>query len=334
MPKSDQNPEDGLWIDSFLINFVLIDTENDWLTELYRHQNYATSQSTLKKSQTQTKAAPVQHSLSMGAPSKVVNQPRYSEVSDSKKTVANPVPLKPPVNGYVEGAVIYGHLTNGYGIWFNQYVKAFAQVDPKNAVGLLLANDYEFNQHGDYAVADQIHIINEEWYTHVGMGISNHSFFVPKYYIGGSVFRKLLLNRPLIAYLGAHAYWWRPVASNQDINPGVIYYFQKPWIVELGAFFNRSEPGTVYSASGYVVLTEGRVKDHFFILRFGFGREAYVPLGSNIPGVLGFPSTVVTATWRQWWGKNWGTNMVGENYNNPFYKRYGVNIGLFMDFSV
>ena len=237
-------------------------------------------------------------------------------------------------HGYVEGGVLYGELTAGYGVWFNQYLRTFVKLNKKNSINLELAHDYEFNQHGDYAVLQQVHTINDYWYTQAGAGVSNSSIFVPKYYVGGAVFRRLMSQGQLVSYLGAHAYWWRPVASTEDLNPGLIYYFAKPWVMELGGFINRSNPGRVYSASAYAVLTEGKEKEHFYSFRFGFGREAYLPLGPNVPGVEGFRSMVATATWRQWIGKNWGTNIVGETYNNKYYQRYGLSLGLFMDFSI
>ena len=269
------------------------------------------------------------------APISVVDRTiKPTQGSNMDIIVAKPLDVKFSPHGYIEGGVLYGRLTAGYGIWFNQYLKTFVKLDKKNSINLELAHDYEFNQHGDYAVIQQAHVINDCWYTHVGIGVSNSSIFVPKYYIGGAIFRKLMNQGQLVPFMGAHAYWWRPNASTEDLNPGLIYYFSKPWVMELGAFINRSNPGTVYSASAYAVITEGREKEHFYTLRYGFGQEDYLPLGPNVPGVFGFRSMVVTATWRQWIGKNWGTNIVGENYNNPFYKRYGLSVGLFMDFSI
>ena len=243
---------------------------------------------------------------------------------------ARPPPL--PNRGYVEAGVLYGHLTSNYGIWFNQYLKSFVRLDKKNSLYMNLAKDYEYKEHGDYAAFDEMHIINDTWHTQISSGASNNSIFVPKFYIGGAVFKKSLQQRQLVTYFGAHAYWWRPRASTQNINPGFLYYFEKSWVVEMGSFINRSDPGGVYSASGYIVLTQGQEKDHYFIMRVGFGKEAYLPLGANIPGAVAFKSTVFTATWRQWLGKNFGSNIIAENYNNPYYKRYGLSVGLFMDF--
>ncbi len=251
-----------------------------------------------------------------------------------KKYLVKQARMKCPITGYVEGGGLYGYLTSGYGIWSNQYLRGFAHIDNKNSVGLLASNNYEYKEHADYIALDQVHVFNEDWYINLSVGTSNKSIYLPNYSIGGKVFRKLKANRTLVTYLGVHAYRWRPIYSTQDINPGFIYYFQKPWIVELGTYINRSNPGGIYSASVYTVVTQGRDKNHYLTLRLGIGKEAYLPVGIGIPAAVGYFSAVITGTWRQWWGRDWGTNIVVENYNNPFYKRYGAAVGVFKEFSI
>jgi len=43
-------------------------------------------------------------------------------------------------------------------------------------------------------------------------------------------------------------------------------------------------------------------------------------------------SQTFTVTWRQWVGKNWGVNLVGDYYHSPFYQRGGTSIGFFREF--
>lgn len=258
----------------------------------------------------------------------LINSEDKTKVQTLEKNQANVIN-----NSYVEAGVERYPVTNGYGNWFNQYFKIFAQVDEKNAWYGEFYHDYEFFQHGDYAKVEQTHIFNEDYYTTVSAGLSDNSIFIPKYYVGGTLFNKQLKRKQLVFYLGVHAYWWRPDSSTEDINPGFVYYFEGPWVFEGGLYVNRSNPGVVYSASGYAALTEGREREHYITLRVGIGREAYLPLGGNV-AVVGYPSQVVTVTWRQWIGNDWGTNIVAEGYHNRFYDRSGFSIGLFKDFAL
>jgi YaiO family outer membrane protein len=80
-----------------------------------------------------------------------------------------------------------------------------------------------------------------------------------------------------------------------------------------------------------VAVTEGRNKHHYVTVNAGFGQEAYQIVGPSTV-LTRFPSQNTTITWRQWTGKNWGFNLVGEYYHSPFYERGGGSIGFFREF--
>lgn len=271
--------------------------------------------------------------------------PHDSSLLQSKKLIQNAQTAKPletvaaklglPAKSwsYIEGGVQYAKLTAGYGYWFNQYLKTVIQKDENNIWEVDALHGYEYGQTADYGLVQTTHNFNENWYGSLGAGISDNSIWVPKYYIGGSLARKFLKSKKLVGYLGFQSYWFRPIYKLETLNPGLIYYFNKPWVVEAGVYLNRSNPGSVDTAVGYIAVTQGRVGEHFLTLRGGWGREGYLPVIANSP-IVGYPSWVVTGTWRQWVGKHWGWNIVGENYSNRFYNRYGVSFGLFKEFSV
>ena len=52
--------------------------------------------------------------------------------------------------------------------------------------------------------------------------------------------------------------------------------------------FNVSNPGTAFSASGFVAVTQGRNKQHYVTLNVGFGQEAYQLIGPEV-GFESFP---------------------------------------------
>lgn len=234
--------------------------------------------------------------------------------------------------GYIEVGARNYKVTNNFGSWNDQYVLGVFQTDSKNVWTVQLEHDQRFFERGNYAVVENTHTINDDWYSSLSAGISDNATVIPKYYVGGTIFHKQGPRKQIVAYLGAHGYWWRGGSSTEDINPGIIYYFESPWVLEGGAFINRGNPGAVYSANGYIAATQGMEKDHYYTLRFGFGKEAYLPVFEGPAAVVAYPSYVVTGTWRKWLGRNWGFNISGEFYHNTFYNRYGGTYGLFMDF--
>lgn len=248
--------------------------------------------------------------------------------------------LSPPTNpadrtgaGYIEGGFECDHLSAGNGHWNNQYIKSSLQTDPNNTWAAAIEHDFEFGEKAFYGEIDNTHIINDKWFSNVALGLSDNSIFVPKYFFGTTISRKLLKEENLVAYLGGHAYWWRPSpTTTQDLNPGLIYYFESPWILEGGVLFSRFMPGAIFSKSYYISVAQGKEKDHLYTLRYNFGREAYQTIGTATPALTNYSSTDITATWRQWIDKYWGFNITAEAYKNPFYERYGITVGLFRDF--
>lgn len=243
------------------------------------------------------------------------------------------------VTGYIEIGATNEHVTNNEGNWNDQYILGVFQTDDKNTWNINLNHDNRFYDTADYGQISNTYIINDNWYSSLGVGASDTSNIVPKYYVGGRLFQKQGPRKQIIGYMGFDAYWWRGTVFGQpgitlDINPGLIYYFEKPYVIEGGAYINRGKPGAVYSASGYVALTEGKNKDHYYAVRLGFGREAYLPTGIGFisPPTVAYPSYTIGVTWRQWIGKNWGFNLVGDYYHNDFYQRYGASTGLFWEF--
>ncbi len=245
--------------------------------------------------------------------------------------------LSDKIKGFIEAGGEHDNLTQGYGRWDNAYIRGAIQTDSRNLWKWEFNHDSEFGQNANFAVVENTHNINIDWYTNLSMGFSDNSIFVPRQYYGGSICRRLYRNK-VVLYMGGHAYWWRPnVISTHDFNPGIIYTFDSPVAVEAGALISRFNPGAIYSTTYYVAVTQGKEKEHLIILRIGFGREAYQVVGpglgvGQLAVVTAFPSEVLTATWRQWMGKNWGFNLSGELYTNRFYSRSGITLGLFMDF--
>jgi len=96
-------------------------------------------------------------------------------------------------------------------------------------------------------------------------------------------------------------------------------------------YFNVSSPGAVFAPAGFVAVTEGRNKQHYLTVRVGVGEEAYQLVGPTV-SLAQFNSQDLTVTWRKWLGTNWGFNVIGDYYRNPFYTRGGSSFGFFREF--
>lgn len=235
-------------------------------------------------------------------------------------------------SGMVEGGGNYHAVSNNFGDWSGQYLKGAIQADKKNHWNVELLNQREFGDTGQYGAIGNTHIFNEDWYSVVNIGASVDGDFLPRHRVDAFINRKWMAERQLVTTLGIGEY--KAMDSHQDISVffGTSYYAQTiPWIFEAGVRFNRSDPGNVNSISQFVAVTEGKDKEHFITLRYGFGKEAYQIIGSG-QTLNEFNSQEVSLQIKKWAGDDWGINTRIEYYDNPNYNRTGITFGIFKEF--
>jgi YaiO family outer membrane protein len=232
--------------------------------------------------------------------------------------------------GYIEGGMNYNKLTNNFGTWVGEYGIISKKIDAKNTWLGNIDHKREFGENGTILGATNYHDFTDAWYTTVSLNISDKSFFLQRYSGALTLYHKMLKAKQLVPYFGVIKYIWRTHHQDTVLNPGFIYYFEKPWVVEAGLLLQRSDPGNVDTLYKYIAITQGEEKKHYYTARLGWGREGYLAV-SSVDITQNFPSYVVTLTWRQWLTENWGFNLVGEGYKSRVYHRAGVQLGVFRD---
>jgi YaiO family outer membrane protein len=244
--------------------------------------------------------------------------------------VAAPAAPAQPLGGFLEVGGDYHGLSNGFGVWNGGYWRSLFSLGDHN-FNAEVTGQREFDDIGIYLGAGDSYTFTPNWYGSVNVGTSLGGFFYPRVRADAFINRKLLARKQFIVNFGAGYYAAKDVHRDYSFSGGAVYYFAGPWIFETGARFNISTPGRVFSPSGFVALTQGRNKQHYVVVRAGFAREAYQIIGPA--AVLSdFVSQDFGLTWRQWVGKNWGINAVGQYYHNPSYERGGISFGIFKDF--
>jgi YaiO family outer membrane protein len=240
-----------------------------------------------------------------------------------------PVPEKILTN-FVEVGGSYRQLTNGFGDWSGGYARGVFVIG-KNIWNAEVNGQHEFSDGGVYLAAGDTYNFNSDWYASLTLGSSVGGFFWPRFRADAFVNRKWSARKQFITTLGYGYYASKDVHRDQSVFVGTTYYFRGPWIVEDGVRFNVSNPGVVFSAAGFAAVTEGRNKHHYVTVNVGFGQEGYQIVGPTTV-LTRFPSQNMTIIWRQWTGKTWGFNLVGDFYHSSFYERGGGSLGFFKEF--
>jgi YaiO family outer membrane protein len=230
----------------------------------------------------------------------------------------------------VEAGGDYLTLTNGFGYWAGGYARGVV-TQGNNIWNAEVNGQHEFGDAGVYLAAGDTYNFNPDWYGSLTVGSSVGGFFWPRFRGDGFINKKWLTGKQLITTFGFGYYAAKDVHRDHSFFVGSTYYFTKPWILEEGIRFNVSNPGSVFSPAAFVAVTQGRNQHHYLTLRAGFGKEAYQLIGPTAT-LTDFQSQTFTVTWRQWVGKNWGVNIVGDYYHSPYYERGGASFGFFREF--
>jgi YaiO family outer membrane protein len=234
------------------------------------------------------------------------------------------------LTNYVETGADYMALTNGFGSWSGGYTRCVYQ-QGKNIWNAEITGQHEFGDAGVYFDAGDTYNFNPDWYGALTVGSSAGGFFWPRFRTDGFLNKKWLGRKQLITTAGVSYVMAKDVHRDHTFYVGSTYYFQKPWIVEEGLYFNISHPGAVFAPAGFVAVTQGHNQQQYITVRAGFGEEAYQLIGPTA-ALSQFNSETLTITWRKWMGPNWGFNFVGDYYHSPFYLRGGSAFGFFKEF--
>jgi len=234
------------------------------------------------------------------------------------------------LTNYVETGGNYLALSNGFGSWAGGYTKGVYQ-SGKNVWNGEISGQREFGDAGVYFAAGDTHTFNADWYGSLTLASSAGGFFWPRFRSDAFINKKWLLRKQWITTAGFTYVDSKDPHRDHNFFLGTTYYFEKPWIVEEGIYFNLSHPGAVFAPSGFVAVTQGHDKRQYITVRAGYGEEAYQLIGPAAT-ISQFNSGTLTITWRKWMGTAWGFNAVADYYHNPFYDRGGSSFGLFKDF--
>lgn len=234
--------------------------------------------------------------------------------------------VRPPFRS-LELTVGGQRLSNGFGDWRDTTLRGAYEVGD-HVLQLELASKRQFGESGVFVGLADTYTFNQDWYGSLSVGAGDGAFYLPTYRVDGSLYRKFLEKRNLVASLGA-GYYKAPAGNvDRNFNLGATYYFDGPWIVEGGIRFNNSRPGSIDTQQQFASVTYGRVRQYLVTARYGQGGEGYQTVAQNTQ-LVNFKSKEASLSWRYWLNNQSGILISGEHYRNPNYSRRGANVGFF-----
>ena len=188
-----------------------------------------------------------------------------------------------------------------------------------------------FNQDGTYLGLSDTVTFNEDYYGSIAVGLGDGAFYLPKYRVDATLYKKFLTDRSLVGSVGLGYYKAPDGHSDKSLSLGAVYYFQSPWVAEIGVRFNTSDPGGIKTQQQFAAVTYGRAKADLVTVRYASGGEGYQTIASAAQ-LVNFKSREASLSWRHWFNPHTGVVVGANRYVNPSYIRSGLNVGIFHDF--
>ena len=234
-------------------------------------------------------------------------------------------------SGVAEVGSRYALLDKNNQDWIDQYLLGGWQFAEADRINGEISHQSHFDDQGVFFGVGYTHIFNEDWYGSLSTGTSLGGFFLPQFRIDAVIYKKWLAKKSLVTGVGFTYYRAKDVHYDYTLTLNAVYYFDAPWIIELGARLNQSNPGAVRADRVFGAVTYGRNKDYYLTARYEAGQEGYQLVGAGTT-ISNFFSREGAFIWRQWVSRDYGFNWMLNYYDNPNYSRFIVTLGLFVDF--
>ena len=230
----------------------------------------------------------------------------------------------------VEVSAGFQNLSGGFSNWRDLTVRGTYGL-PSHLLQGEVSFNRRFDENGVYVGLSDTITLNEDWYANVGLGLGDGAFYLPRYRVDATVYRKFLSNRSLVTSFGLGYYKAPDGHSDSSVALGAVYYFESPWVAEIGVRFNSSNPGAIKTQQQFAAVTYGSAKQDLVTVRYAWGGEGYQTIAAAAQ-LVNFTSREASLSWRHWVSPRTGVALTANRYVNPSYVRSGLNIGIFYDF--
>ena len=221
-------------------------------------------------------------------------------------------------------------LSNGFGKWHDQYARLVWQHDRSNLFHAELVHGNRFDESGVLGGLAWTRVLNDDWYGSVGYARTSSGLFWPIAQTYGTINRKWLRDRQLISSFSLGADESRNDYKGRWLSLSASYYAPAKLVFGAGVRVNQTQPGDVRGHRAFGSVTWGERGSAYVSLTYNSGREGYQLLNSSV--ITNFSSAEWLLVGKLWLAKSGGIEFKGFDYHNPYYRRAGVEAGLFADF--
>lgn len=229
--------------------------------------------------------------------------------------------------GWLQAEGYYHGVTEEFGDWRGVALRLRAPAGRSDLWFVDALAQEAFGDRGVYGSLANRHQFGPGWFTLVSVGGGTGDYVLPDLRADFTLGKTWLAGRDLVTMAGVTYVNAKQGFEDLSIFGSLAVYF--PGVaIETGARSNWSWPESVQSSRGFGAITLGRERSRLVVFRGSAGREGYQLTGVS-ETTRRFRSYEGSVSWREWMGKAVGLYLQGDWYDNPFYTRRGVTIGVF-----
>ena len=238
--------------------------------------------------------------------------------------------LKAERNSTLKFGLNYDSLSANLSSWRGQYMQFETQLNASNRYSLRLEHANRFDRSGTLMALGWTHDLSPDRYITLNYVGTNTGNFWPISQTNVAYSEKWLSDKRLVSTVLIGRNISRSNYRDWLLSASLTYYAPGNFVYEGGLRLNRSTPGSVQTARAFAAVTYGNQGVRYLSASLNGGKEGYQLTGATT--ATNFPSRGLTLGWKEWLGKDWGTEAKLNLYSNPNYRRTGLDAAVFIDF--
>lgn len=240
-----------------------------------------------------------------------------------------PVAAQSPTGpaGWYQAEGYYHGVTNDFGDWKGVGAGFHLPAGSRTVWDINGLAQEAFFDKGVWLGASHRYQLSPAWFSQVSVGGGTGEYHLPDFRTDLTLGKSWLDRRNLLTMVSGTYVNAKQGYSDIGLQGSVVLYLEGV-ALEAGGRMNWSNPNAVSSGRAFGSATLGRERDRVIVLRGSGGGEGYQLTGTGTTEQK-FTSWEASLSWREWISDRIGLIGRLEFYDNPFYTRTGLSLGVF-----
>lgn len=221
-------------------------------------------------------------------------------------------------------------LTANQASWSGSYMQVESRLNPDNFVSLRLERANRFSDSGTLVAGSWTRDLSPSRYFTANYTWTNRGTFWPISQTSLGLSQKFLDDKSLVGTVLIGRNISRNDYRDWLASVSMAYYSKAGFVYEAGLRTNQSNPGSISTSRVFGAITYGTQGQRYLSATLNGGKEGYQLSGNTV--ATNFSSQSLVLGWKEWIGRDWGTEVKLGFYKNSTYQRTTIDAAAFLEF--